>query len=78
MSLFDQLGQKQPVQTPQNINPMQMLFQIRRNPVAVLKQLGLEIPNGMTDPEQMVKYIIQSGQRSNGLYQQIMQRFGGR
>ena len=65
MGLFDQLGQQQ--------NPMQMLQQIRQNPAAILQRAGLNIPAGMTDPQQIVQHLMQSGQVSQQRYQQAMQ-----
>lgn len=65
MGLFDQLGQQQ--------NPMQMLQQIRQNPAAILQRAGLNIPAGMTDPQQIIQHLMQSGQVSQQRYQQAMQ-----
>lgn len=65
MSLFDQIGQQQ--------NPMQMLQQIRQNPAAILQRAGLNIPAGMTDPQQIIQHLMQSGQVSQQRYQQAMQ-----
>lgn len=65
MSLFDQLNQK-----PQNpMNPMQMVNQLRSNPAAILRQRGLNIPDGMNDPQQIINYLLQSGQVSNSRLQ---------
>ena len=65
MGLFNQLGQQQ--------NPMQMLQQIRQNPAAILQRAGLNIPAGMTDPQQIIQHLMQSGQVSQQRYQQAMQ-----
>ena len=65
MGLFDQLGQQQ--------NPMQMLQQIRQNPAAILQRAGLNIPAGMSDPQQIIQHLMQSGQVSQQRYQQAMQ-----
>ena len=65
MSLFEQIGQQQ--------NPMQMLQQIRQNPAAILQRAGLNIPAGMTDPQQIIQHLMQSGQVSQQRYQQAMQ-----
>lgn len=70
MGIFDQLGQnKQPA------NPMQMLQQLRSNPVSMLKQAGYNIPDGMNNPQQMVNYLLQSGQVPQSRYQQALQMF---
>lgn len=65
MGLFDQLGQQN--------NPMQMLQQIRQNPAAILQRAGLNIPSGMSDPQQIIQHLMQSGQVSQQRYQQAMQ-----
>lgn len=75
MSIFDQLGQNAPT-TRQNMNPMQMMNQLRQNPAAVLKQAGLNIPDGMTNPQQIVNHLLQSGQVPQARYQQAMQMMG--
>ena len=71
MGVFDNLGQK-----PQQLNPMQMLQQLRSNPVSMLKQAGYNIPDGMNSPQQMVNYLLQSGQVPPARYQQAMQMLG--
>ena len=68
MGVFENLGQK-----PQQSNPMQMLQQLRSNPVSMLKQAGYNIPEGMNNPQQMVNYLLQSGQVPQARYQQAMQ-----
>lgn len=77
MSIFQQLGQ-----TPQQGgNPMQMLSQLRSNPVGMLKQAGYNIPDGMTNPQQIVNHLLNSGQVNNGrlnMAQQMAQQFGRR
>lgn len=58
--LFEQLGGRQAA--PQQMNPQQMVQQIKSNPAAMLQQRGLNIPGGMNDPQQIANYLIQSGQ----------------
>lgn len=73
MSLFESLNQ-QP-QQPQN--SMQMVSQLRANPAAILRQRGLNIPDGMNDPQQIINYLLQSGQVSNNrlqMAQKMMRR----
>jgi hypothetical protein len=72
MSLFDTLGGQAPM------NPMQMMMQLRSNPAAVLKQRGLNVPDGMSDPQQIVQHLISSGQVSNNALQSAMQMMGRR
>lgn len=73
MSLFDSLGQRQ---TPQQMNPQEALAQLRANPAGILKNAGLNVPNGMTDPTQIIQYLVQSGQVTNPRLQMIQQIAG--
>jgi hypothetical protein len=81
MSNFDNLrngnNAQQPMQV-QQANPMQLLQQMKANPAQMLQQRGFNIPAGMNDPQQMVNYLIQSGQRSQGMLNQVLQRIGMR
>ena len=60
------------------MNPLQMLMQIRQNPAAVLQQAGINIPSGMMDPQQILQYMLQNNQGMQQRYQQILQMFGRR
>lgn len=74
MSIFETLGKKQ---VPQNGNPIQQAMQyLRSNPIEVLKRSGLNVPQGMSDPQQMVQYLLQSEQLTNPRLQ-IIQRIAG-
>lgn len=76
MGMFDNLGKGQ---TPQN--PMQMMSQLRSDPGGVLRQAGYNIPDGMTNPQQIVNHLLNSGQVNNGrlnMAQQMAQQFGRR
>lgn len=69
MSLFDKLGAQ--------ASPMQMLNQLRSNPAAILRQRGLNVPDGMTDPQAIINHLLQSGQISNSrlqMAQRMMRR----
>ena len=70
MSIFDSLGQQ--------MNPMQMMSQLRNNPAAMLKQRGLNIPAGMNNPQQIVQHLLNSGQITNSKLQMAMQMLGRR
>ncbi len=62
----------------QQANPMQMMQQLRSDPVAVLKSRGLSVPDGMTNPQQIVQHLLNSGQISNVKMQALMQMMGRR
>ena len=79
MSLFDSLNKRLPQQ--QSTNQQQMLDQLKRNPASTLKQAGLNIPDDMKNPDQIINYLISSGQIQNTRLQaaqRIMQMFGRR
>lgn len=66
----------QQMQNNQGMNPMQAIAQIRQNPTAFLQQAGLNIPQGMTDPQQMVQHLLQSGQVTGQQLQAAQQMAG--
>ena len=45
-----------------NLNIMQMLSQIKQNPLGTLKQAGYNIPTGFSNPNQIIQHLVQSGQ----------------
>ena len=82
MGLFDQLGKqsfKQPIQE-QQISPQQAfqndLASLKANPTEYAKSHGKSIPDGITDPSQMVQYLLRSTQVNSPRYQAAMQLIG--
>lgn len=70
MSLFDNLGGAQ----PQQMNPMQMVQQLKSNPAQMLNQAHLNVPqNMMNNPQQIVNHLVQSGQIPQQRLQAAMQ-----
>ena len=61
------------------INLMQMIPQIKQNPLAVLKQAGFNVPTGFSNPNQIIQHLVQSGQvnQSQLDYAQRMARMMG-
>lgn len=57
-------------------NPLQMLQQIKSNPAAVLQRAGLNVPAGMTNPQQIINHLLQSGQVQNSRLQMAQQILG--
>lgn len=55
------------------VNPMQMLQQLRQNPVQVLRQAGLNVPDNLNDPNQIIQHLMNSGQVSQQRYEQARQ-----
>jgi len=51
-------------------NPIQMLMQLKRNPGAILRQSGFNIPSNVRDPGDgsgYAQYLYQSGQIDDGM-----------
>lgn len=77
MSLFDSLGAKSQQQgTNPQAKAQQAMAELQANPAGVLGNLGLNIPAGMTDPQQMVQHLMQTGQVPQGRFAQAMQMMG--
>ena len=68
--IFQNLGQP--------MNPQTAIQQIQQNPAAMLKKVGLTIPEGMSNPQQIIQHLINSGQVSNGRIQMLQQMLGRR
>ena len=68
--LFDALGGK--ARMPHG-NPMQMLSQLRQNPMQFLQRAGMRIPQNLNDPNQIIQYLMNSGQVSQQRYEQARQ-----
>lgn len=49
-------GQRQPM------NPMQMLQYLKGNPSQALSSVGLRIPDGVNNPQEIITYLMQTGQ----------------
>lgn len=66
MSLFDTLGNT-------TGNPLAMLQQLRQNPAMMLRQAGYNVPANITNPQQIVNHLLQTGQISQGRLAQAQQ-----
>lgn len=75
MSMFDRLGQGAQHQ-PQGKSREEALREIKADPVGVLRQHGLNVPAGVTDPMQMVNHLIQTGQVGGPRLQMVQQMMG--
>lgn len=61
------------------MNIMQMLGQFRQNPLAMLQRAGFSIPAGISNPQQMIQHLMNSGQISQQQFdqaRQMAQQFG--
>lgn len=72
MSIFDSLGQKQPM------NPLQIKQQLMSDPAGTLKQAGFNVPQGMNNPQQIIQHLLQTGQLQNARYQQALRMMSHR
>ena len=46
-------------------NPMQilqMISNLQQNPMQILRQAGLNIPNGINSPQDIIQHLLNSGQ----------------
>ncbi len=77
MSLFDSLatGNQQQGQTPK-MTAQQAMAQLRADPAGVLSQIGLNIPDGMNNAQQIVQHLMQTGQVPQSRFAQAMQMVG--
>lgn len=76
MGIFDSLiGGGQQIQNgsrnqTRRQNPMQMLMQLKRNPGAILRQSGFNIPSNVRDPGDgsgYMQYLRETGQVDDGM-----------
>lgn len=62
------------------MNPMQMVQQLRSNPMQFIRQAGFNIPQNLSDPNAIIQHLMNSGQISQQRYEQARQmamRFRG-
>lgn len=60
-------------------NMMQMLSQLKQNPLALLNRAGFNIPAGLNSPQAIVQHLTQTGQINQNMLnqaQQMAQMFG--
>lgn len=72
--LYNVLNGAQSVGAQQGItNPFQMLNALRTNPSAILRARGLNVPDGMNNPQDIINHLLQSGQVPQSRYAQVLQ-----
>ena len=54
-------------------NLMQMIQQIRSNPMQFIQRAGFRVPQNMTDPNAIIQHLMQTGQISQQRYNQAFQ-----
>lgn len=75
--LFNALGGMASGMMGGGSNPMQMLSQLKSNPLAFLKQKGFNVPGNMNNPNEIVQYLMNSGQINQAQYEQARQMAQG-
>jgi len=63
--LFNMLGGGQ--------NPMQMLMQLKQNPLGLLQKVGFNIPTNLNNPQQIVEHLTKTGQINQAQLNQAQQ-----
>lgn len=82
MALFDRLGrqpqgQAQNVQRPMTDDEMRReVDSIKSNPVSYLRERGYNIPDDMTDVNQITQYMLRNGMIGQNRLMQVMRRIG--
>ena len=59
-------------------NIMSFLPQLQSNPFQILTQRGFKVPNGMNDPQQIVKHLMNTGQVSQEQYNAAVRMMNNR
>lgn len=60
-------------------NIMQMLGQLKNDPLGFVQRAGFSIPSGLSNPQQIINHLTQTGQINQGQLnqaQQMAQMFG--
>lgn len=61
------------------MNPMQMLAQLKSNPMGLLRQAGFNVPENISNPQAIIQHLMNSGQINQQQLtqaQQMAQGFG--
>ena len=56
------------------MNIMQMLMQLKNNPFQLLQKAGLNVPNSISNPQEMIQHLLNSGQVSQAQLNQAQQQ----
>lgn len=81
MSLYDRIGGQRggiPQPQPTQQTPQQIIAQIKHDPTATLAQAGIDIPQGMTDAEQVLNHMLSGNQLKPGVRQMALRMLGRR
>lgn len=62
-----------PKSAPMQMNPLQLVSQIKANPMQFLQRAGLNVPQNLNDPNAIIQHLMNSGQVSQERYNQARQ-----
>ena len=55
------------------MNPMQMVQQLKANPIQFLQRAGFNVPSNLNSPNDIIQHLMNSGQVSQQRYEQARQ-----
>lgn len=55
------------------MDPMQMVQQLKANPIQFLQRAGFNVPNNLNDPNAIIQHLMNSGQITQQRYEQARQ-----
>lgn len=55
------------------MNPMQMIQQLKANPIQFLQRAGFNVPNNITSPNDIIQHLMNSGQITQQNYERARQ-----
>lgn len=55
------------------MNPMQMIQQLKANPIQFLQRAGFNVPSNLNDPNAIIQHLMNSGQISQQNYERARQ-----
>lgn len=55
------------------MNPMQMVQQLKANPMQFIQRAGFRVPENLTDPNAIIQHLMKSGQISQEQYNRAFQ-----
>lgn len=55
------------------MNPMQMVQQLKANPMQFFQRAGFRVPENLSDPNAIIQHLMRSGQISQEQYNRAFQ-----
>ena len=55
------------------VNPLQLMQQLKADPIRFIRQAGFNIPDNLNDPNAIIQHLMNSGQVSQQRYEQARQ-----